>query len=173
MKHILRKSFLLLSTAVLVLTGCDKSAAELEPELDTLTMVIDGKTWKQFNVGASESNLCGSLYTFAKAQTACPSGWRLPTSDELQSLSVNYSDWTTYKGVSGRWFSGSQTYSSEASAIFLPGDLLFNGVSYGFYWSSTEYDNDVAKAYCLYFDTDVNVVDGLRAYAGSVRCLKD
>ena len=134
-----------------------------------LTVVIDGKRWLNFNVGASESNLYGSGYKFDNAQTACPTGWRVPTKAELESLSANYSDWTTYLGMSGRWFSGSQTYSSSVSAIFLP--VLYSD-SYGYYWSSTE--DDSGYAYCLYFGVgDVDVRCYNRSDEWSVRCLKD
>ena len=135
-----------------------------------LTVVIDGKRWLNFNVRASESNLYGSSYKFDNAQTACPTGWRVPTKAELESLSANYSDWTTYLGMSGRWFSGSQTYSSSVSAIFLP--TLSSSTSLGYYCSSTEYDSN--RAYTLGFDSgDVRVYASDRSYKWSVRCLKD
>ena len=138
---------------------------------DSLVATVDSRTWKQFNVGASASNLYGSLYTFDNAQTACPSGWRVPTNDELSSLSANYSAWTTYLGMSGCWFSGGQAYSSSVSAIFLP--TLSSSDSNGNYWSSTEYDS--INACNLYFDSGDVLVDyyGDRSFDWSVRCLKD
>ena len=132
--------------------------------------VIDGKTWMNYNVGASASNLYGSSYNFNNAQTACPSGWRVPTKDELSSLSANYSAWTTYKGVNGRWFSGSQAYSSNVSAIFLP--ELSSGDTLGLYWSSTEYD--INNAYYLRFNSGSVYVDYRdRQFTWSVRCVKE
>ena len=145
---------------------------------DSLVAEIDGKTWKQFNLGASESNLYGSRYTYDNAQTACPTGWRLPTKDELESLSANYSDWTTYLGVKGRWFSGSQSYSQTAPAIFLPELFTY---SFGRYWSSTDAGQeridgeDVFNIYFLYIDR-ANVINddyGSTTNEYSVRCLKD
>ncbi len=175
MKHIFSKSILLLPVAALMFSGCDKSAAELE-ELRSMnvnlegTTVIDGKTWMDYNVGAIKSNPYGSRYNFDNAQTACPTGWRLPTKAELESLSANYSDWTTYLGVKGRWFSGSQSYSSSVSAIFLP--TLSSSASNGGYWSSTENDN--GGAYGLYFSSGFVFVGRTgRSNEWSVRCLKD
>lgn len=140
--------------------------------LDTsLSTVIDGKTWKQYNVGARLGNIYGDHYTFDNAQTACPSGWRVPTKDELSSLSANYSDWTT-NGVNGRWFSGSQAYSSSVSAIFLPVDST--NPDYGLYWSSTEYNSSLA--YRLTFQSYENLgvyYNSYRSSESSVRCLKD
>ena len=137
-----------------------------------LTVVIDGKRWMTYNVGASESNLCGSLYTYDNAMTACPSGWRVPTRDELKSLSANYSDWTTYKGVNGRWFSGSQAYSSNVSAIFLPATFTDDGESSGEYWLSMEEGYTVS--YCLFFSSGY-VGFSLSGHSNEwpVRCLKD
>ena len=140
--------------------------------LTSVTMVIDGKTWKQFNVGATVSDIRGACYNFDNAQTACPSGWRVPTEDELIYLSANYSDWTTYFGVKGRWFSGSQTYSSTASAIFLPVRDYDYDSSYGRYWSSKEGAGGIAC--CLsFYSENVSVGINYRSREYSVRCLKD
>ena len=135
------------------------------------TTVIDGKRWMNYNVGASGSNLYGSVYNFDNAQTACPTGWRVPTKAELESLSANYSAWTTYKGVNGRWFSGSQAYSSNVSAIFLPA-LSSSSSDGSSYWSSTEDDSSYAY-YLYFFSWDVYVYYYSRSYECSVRCLKD
>ena len=139
----------------------------------TLSAQVDGKTWKQFNVGASEANLYGDHYNFDDAQSACPTGWRVPTRNELANLSAHHSDWTTYFGVKGYWFSGSQTYSPTAPAIFLP--VYSSNSSFGFYWSSRE--NNSRNAYRLYFHSGYVSVDNdyysYRSTELSVRCLKD
>ena len=161
MNHIFRNYFVLLSAGIFYLSDGTQVVANT---------IIDGKRWMNYNVGASASNLYGSLYTFDDAQAACPSDWRVPTRDELSSLSANYSDWTTYLGMSGRWFSGSQTYSASVSAIFLP--TLSSSASYGYYWSSTEYDS--SNAFSLYFYSGYVYVDySYRSNECSVRCLKD
>ena len=135
----------------------------------SLTTEIDGKTWKQFNVGTRLGNKYGDKYNFDDAQSACPTGWRAPTFAEIRSLAAHYSNWTTYLGMKGRWFSGSQTYSSTAPAIFLPVKSL--GSSIGYYWSSTEYTSDFA--YYLYFYSGIVYVGYSRSNEMSVRCLKD
>ena len=142
-----------------------------------LIVVIDGKRWMNYNVGASESNLYGSAFAYDNAQTACPTGWRLPTENEIISLSANYSDWTTYKGVWGRWFSGSQTYSSSVSAIFLPTTYVGDGEYLGYYWSATPNLYSSTPSYgCLSIGSTkvafyYNAVPVYSVVA--VRCLKD
>ncbi len=108
--------------------------------LDTsLSVEIAGYTWKQFNAGARLGNLYGSLYTFEGAKTACPSGWKVPTHEELGTIDDargSISDWTTYLGMNGYWFAGNKAYSSTASSIFLP--VLSPGSSEGRYWTSSK-----------------------------------
>jgi uncharacterized protein YoxC len=136
----------------------------------SLTTEIDGIIWEQFNAGTRLGNKYGDEYTLDDAQSACPSGWRVPTKEELQSLSANYSKWKTYLGMEGRWFSGSRTYSSTAPAIFLP--VYSSNSSFGDYWSSTE-DND-GLTYYLWIDSrEVSYGGAAREYKMSVRCLKD
>ena len=111
----------------------------------------------------------------------CPEGWRVPTFYEICDLYDNYSELTTDKsGQEGRWFSGSQQFSSSISKVFLPagGRNKENGISegrgsVGYYWMSTPlYDR---FAYYFYFD-DINVKTAMaqrRACGYSVRCVKE
>lgn len=97
-------------------------------------ILIDGLTWALCNVGTSlYPEEYGNTYNFEQAQTVCPSSWRTPTREELQSLSAHYSAYITYNGVKGRWFSGSNVYSESAPAIFLS---VLSGSLNGGYWSS-------------------------------------
>jgi uncharacterized protein (TIGR02145 family) len=73
------------------------------------------------------------------ANDPCPTGWRVPTTSEYQSLVNSGSIWTTLNGVSGRLF------GSTPNFVFLPaaGDRVSpDGALYavgdtGFYWTST------------------------------------
>lgn len=77
--------------------------------------------WAPVNCGATESNLYGEYYSYKSSETACPSGWRLPTNSELSSLSEHYSSMVTYRGMKGRWFSGASDYcSSGVPKVFFP-----------------------------------------------------
>lgn len=129
---------------------------------------IDGKVWMGANVGYAYDNHYGGKYTFS--QNPCPSGWRMPSKDELSSLSAHRSGMTTFNGVKGRWFSGSKTYSDSAPAIFLP--ILDGDSSHGNYWSSTASTGD--SAYYLYFNaSSVYMNSTSRSNVYSVRCLKN
>ena len=136
--------------------------------------------WAPVNCGATESNLYGGYYTYRSSQTACPSGWRLPTSSELSSLSAHYSSLVTYKGIKGRWFSGVSAYSSNASAVFFPaagGKSISSDNndnekdSDGHYWALT--NNDSYLAYELHFTYySVGQSNRNRQNEYSVRCVK-
>lgn len=129
---------------------------------------IDGKVWMGANVGYAYDNHYGGKYTFG--QNPCPSGWRIPSKDELSSLSAHRSEMTTFNGVKGRWFSGSKTYSDSVPAIFLP--ILNGDSSYGNYWSSTAANGD--SAYYLYVGgSSVYMNSTSRSNVYSVRCLKN
>ena len=107
----------------------------------------------------------------------CPSGWRVPTLDELRSLTSNASEWIIDNdGLNGRWFSGSCDYSSVVSQVFLPaagaryesGNASGRG-NFGSYWSSAEQFNVIS------FSKDVDGAYGHdgRANGNSVRCVQN
>lgn len=81
---------------------------------------IDGLLWAPVNVGASEKNMEGRYYSSDDALETCPTGWRLPTPRECDSLFSHYSDFTRYGAMYGRWFSGSKKYSKSVPSVFLP-----------------------------------------------------
>ena len=109
----------------------------------------------------------------------CPSGWRVPTWKELETLYYGeHSSWTEYNGQKGIWFSGSQPYNGSTNKIFLPASgerypysqAQNRGVD-GFYWSSSVVN---------YFSWSMKVSsDGPgkwymgKAYGLSVRCVRE
>ncbi|MDR0811217.1 MAG: hypothetical protein LBN23_02930 [Paludibacter sp.] len=114
-------------------------------------VIINGVKWAKQNVGANSPTEYGNYYTFEQAKNACPSGWRLPTKQEFESLLSAGSVWTTQNGVSGRLF------GKVPNQIFLPAagyrydsDGALDGAGeYGYYWSSTPRDSGLA--YYLHF----------------------
>ena len=133
---------------------------------------IDGVKWMIYNCGTTSTASYGNLQstgaspklTYAAASVICPSGWRLPTKDELISLCTNYSNWISYKGIIGRWFSGNIEYSASAQAIFLP--KVDNG-----YWSNSLGNS----GYGTYLNMS-NYITPQVVYAMgscSVRCVKE
>ena len=106
----------------------------------------------------------------------CPTGWRLPTKDEMQSLVNAGSRWCTWNNVNGR------ILGTGAKNIFLPapgfrinttGVLNYKGAE-GDYWTGDPCGAD--NAYSLEFGaaaTVINVKNYKRANGFSVRCVKE
>lgn len=89
---------------------------------------VDGLVWATMNVGATAEDIKGKTFSFAEAQHACPSGWRLPTLVEMEAVKRNV-EWSN----DGTWFSGSEYWHLGSPAVFLP-DTYENGVVY---WTGT------------------------------------
>ena len=75
-----------------------------------------------WNSGTSDAPL-KSIYD------PCPDGWRVPTAEEMRSLTTNFfnpyqnpNDYPdrTYNGQQGVWCTGSSIYSPTISSVFLP-----------------------------------------------------
>ena len=129
---------------------------------------INGIIWATKNAGAYSPQDFGGYYTWDEAQRACPSGWRLPTIAELESLFNSESEWTTLNSKAGREF------GNDNGFIFLPaagsGGNRDKG-THGYYWSSTGHESGTA-AYNAIFDSN----DTRRGYwystvSCSVRCV--
>ncbi len=89
---------------------------------------VDGLIWATMNVGATAEDIKGRTFSFAEAQHACPSGWRLPTLAEMEAVQRNV-EWSN----DGTWFSGSEYWHLGSPAVFLP-DTYEKGVVY---WTGT------------------------------------
>ncbi|MDR0332230.1 MAG: Ig-like domain-containing protein [Dysgonamonadaceae bacterium] len=100
---------------------------------------------KEWAITGNETEWDSSVPTSAvweKENDPCPAGWRVPTHDELRSLSESGSTWETINGITGRLF------GTAPNEIFLPAagirfsqqihtppiDLVGTN---GMYWSST------------------------------------
>ncbi|GHV36405.1 hypothetical protein FACS1894178_7570 [Bacteroidia bacterium] len=135
---------------------------------------INGLVWAEKNVGAFSKEDYGSYLTYEEAKFVCPSGWRLPTKEELDALVSKGSTWTTMNGKNGRKFGSSDNF------IFMPaagyrryGDGSLDGVgTYGYGWSSTP--NGSEGAYLLGFDSsNASTGNSNRKYGQSVRCVAE
>jgi len=72
-------------------------------------VVIKGTRWATRNVGergtfVAQPHYSGNKYTWEEAENACPSGWRLPTENEINDLLHAPNRWITINGVGGRVF---------------------------------------------------------------------
>ena len=146
-------------------------------------VIINGVKWATRNVGSrgsfvAQPHLAGQHYTWSEAQNACPSGWRLPTKNEMESLSQAPSKLIATNGVTA-----GMEFGSAPNIIFLPAASSSSNGSYqehfrggGLYWSSTIYGSE--SAYCLLFALgDKSVVHNSRRAGSyplgySVRCVK-
>ena len=111
--------------------------------------------------------------TWEKVNDPCPSGWRLPTNTEFESLISFDNKWTTLNGVNGRIF------SSDTNSLFLPavGHRKWNGSlhsvnEFGYYFSSN-IDNHYIDF--LVFDSNLVLAKTFNYYMEgvSVRCVAD
>ena len=110
----------------------------------------------------------------------CPSGWRVPTREELDELSLNYSEWTTNSvGQGGYWFSGPNTYSELVPRVFFPaaGQRDYDGVAVYrngrcSYWSSSSYRDNASQGACRLDGTGVYNCYG-RAFGFAIRCVQE
>ena len=112
--------------------------------------------------------------TWSSSNDPCPSGWRVPSKVELESLLAKFDRFTTFSGVNGAFF------KDGAKEIFLPvvgqrdaanGSLYVDGI-YTEYWSSTPDASN--NGYTLVFNYGIDKYIGTsgEAFGFPVRCIK-
>ena len=122
------------------------------------------------NVIWDTSQPTGTAWT--EANDPCPTGWRVPTSSELNSLNNTNAVWTQIDGVNGYRF------GSDNNTVFLPAsggrDNAHSGQlgevnEKGWYWSSSKASD---WPICLYAPSDVHYTSTQYGANGmSVRCV--
>lgn len=161
----MRKTILIIVALLVVVAVCaDRIGFTAETK-------INGLVWMTRNTGGDKKDILGGKYDFKQAQTACPDGWRLPTRAEYEALIKNRSRSSTYKDLTGRWFSGSEPDWRNAPAVFLPRIYRDSKFDAGYYWTSTPFDKN--QSYALVFNAKhvyVNPIDTKNKVA--VRCVK-
>jgi len=125
----------------------------------------DGTTW-------NSSNPIGN--TWEKANDPCPSGWRVPTRTEVESLANSGSFWDKLDGISGRFFGTGDLkafFPAAGCRDYNNGTLYYMGD--GNYWSDAP--NGSETAYGLNFSSDYagTSYGGYRSNGFSVRCVKE
>jgi len=147
--------------------ACEKNNGNENGNSSDKGVLINGVRWATCNVGAKGTFVTnpedyGNYYTWEDAKTACPIGWHMPTSNELQSLVNSGYTWTTQNGINGMLF------GTAPNRIFMPAAGISSGSyvgSGGCYWSSTESQG-------LFFDSGYATVYGNNKTLGfSVRCV--
>ncbi len=110
---------------------------------------IPGLAW-------TNTQVLGSQYSWKSAQSACPSGWRLPTRAEFQAMINAGSTWRTANSGYGNTENGKFFGSNSAACTIANGNCVFlparpNG-SNGSYWSSD-------SSYALRITYDISSVN--------------
>jgi len=122
----------------------------------------------------------GLLYDWKTAMKVCPDGWRLPTGDEFRSLITN----NEVKEAMYARPDKSNAYSIQLAGMQDHEGNLTEIDESGYYWTSTEYDENNAEyfSYLTVFNTpvadisrkeDIGDVHGTeKTNKYSVRCIK-
>lgn len=158
------------------------------------TIQIAGITWMAENlrfVGKSGTNffdndsnnipVYGVLYEWKAAIACCPTGWRLPTGSEFQTLINHIDNKSSWRKIAsdplsfGIQLGGKQDIEGTFSEMD----------ESGYYWTSTEYDKTNAEYFSYLMIDDDPIIDISRkediadingtekANKYSVRCLKE
>jgi len=199
------------------------AAATLDTVSGTFTDTRDGKTYRMVGIGnqtwmaenlnfATDSSVCyknvdsnctkyGRLYNWNDAMTACPAGWRVPSDEDWDSLTVaaggqrvedgydgydwkfagkklkSTTGWDDWEDDDGNSVSGNGTDDFGFSA--LPGGYRWSGSFYnagygGNWWSASEGDASYAWYRGMYYNYDyVNRYYGYKTGLFSLRCVRD
>ncbi len=129
----------------------------------------DGSTWNWLWNG-------NQVTSWETTNNVCPSGYRLPTESEFQSLINKAGAWKVLNGKNGYEF------GSGTNIIFLPAtgyrdywstSLKFTNI-YGYYWCG---DNDgintLSNKFLLIENGNVDIKEAARSYAYNLRCVKE
>lgn len=132
---------------------------------------MDGLVWATMNVGATAEDIKGKTFSFAEAQHACPSGWRLPTLAEMEAVQRNV-EWSN----DGTWFSGSEYWHLGSPAVFLPytyvEETSGRKEKCAVYWTGTDAGDGRVWTLSMsdYFSDSLNLNHS--SGRNSVRCVK-
>jgi uncharacterized protein (TIGR02145 family) len=159
------------------------------------TEEIGGKKWMAENLNYETGNsLCyerdefycakyGRLYDWATAKTACPAGWHLPNNEEWDALYLQAGSSLVaggkLKATSG-WSLGGNGTDDFGFKALPSGSAFSNGYSLGigeqgYWWSSTENDDDNAYYKYIYFNEESagSAYSNKTLFFISVRCVED
>ena len=184
------------TTTIIATTYCGGFEAIATVRVDE-GVLIDGIRWATRNVDASGTfaatpESAGQFYqwnrltpdwtsgwtggginvtSWATLSDPCPTGWRVPTTTELQSLYDAGSVWITQNGVNGRLF------GIAPNQIFLPNAGHRNtwgtmSTTSSRYWSAI---GSGTTAGCLSFSNtgSISISSAGRAFGASIRCVAD
>ncbi|MFI5253559.1 MAG: FISUMP domain-containing protein [Bacteroidota bacterium] len=138
-----------------------------------------------FRNDTANCNTYGAFYQWNEAmqynttegtQGICPTGWRIPTYAELETLTTAVKkNGNTLKAVGeGPVATDSSGFSGLLTGYRDMYGFLLNLGDYAFLWSSTQYDANTAFNMTLYYDDGaIYVLPVYKTFGYSVRCIKN
>jgi uncharacterized protein (TIGR02145 family) len=139
-----------------------------------------------YNNDAANNTLYGQLYNWYAVNDSrglCPTGWHVPSDAEWTTLETNLGGSSVAGGkmkATTGWNSPNTDANNESGFTGLPGGCRNEGGpyyfvgSYGFWWSSSELDSDLAWLRKLnYSGSVVYRLGNNRLFGFSVRCVRD
>lgn len=139
-----------------------------------LGVTIGKKAVALMNVGALCPEHYGNYYNYAEQTSAVPSGWYIPSQEELTALSSKTNAWTPQNGVNGCKFTiGGSTLFLPAAGFYdneytiEPETGLEGAGSMGYYWSSTSVSD--VLAICYSFSSTNNIISDYKVDDLTVR----
>ena len=134
---------------------------------------INSGSWCYSSSG-SNCTKYGRLYTWSAASSACPPGWRLPSTSDWETLfDIVGGKSTAAKKLKSKSWNGTDNYGFSA----LPGGSYdgtrFNNAgSYGFFWTSTADNDRSAQSIDMSSYDSPTVNSYVKSKGFSARCLK-
>lgn len=154
------------------------------------TILVGNTLWMAENLKYENGGLCydnniamcdqyGRLYTWKKAESICPVGWRLPTKNELeyfiQSIGGIDNAGAGLKALEGwRNKNGNDNYGLAMlpGGLFVDDEFTAEGER-AFFWTSTEYNTSFAYSLGLLGEDNVYLNLNDKTSGFSVRCVWD
>ncbi len=175
-----------------------------------LTVELGGNVWLRENLSTGETgrpyhdgklmgNILGGYYSWEEAQTACPSGWKLPSDSDWVALAAALGDDEAAEGepfsrISGQLMAIDATYVNDRMWVWWPrGDESVSGFDaipcgyanlesgvwggfndYAMFWTSDEKDGEGVYRYMYVENGDVLYGTADKTgFGASVRCIKE
>lgn len=117
----------------------------------------------------------GRLYTWDKAELACPTGWRLPTDEEWARLAEDLGGKDKAGALmrSAKGAKDNSLFRAKAAGFRDPEGHYLGIGAFSLWWTSTETDSVSAKSWGLDFSgNSIDSGDALKANGYSVRCVR-
>ena len=134
---------------------------------------INSGSWCYSSSG-SNCTKYGRLYTWSAASSACPPGWRLPSTSDWETLfDIVGGKSTAAKKLKSKSWNGTDNYGFSA----LPGGSydgtrFNNAESYGFFWTSTADNDRSAQSIDMSSYDSPTVNSYVKSKGFSARCLE-